>query len=178
MHLCQAMLRAVPDRYINLMIVFDNEEVGSTTRQGAASTFLQDTLKRICGAVGMAEDGYHRLLAESFMISADNAHAVHPNHPEKADPTNRPYLNGGIVIKYHGSQKYTTDAVSAAIMKKSAKRRVFHGRHMRIDRILPEVPRWAICLRHKFRFLLWISVYPNWQCIRLMRRREQRTWSI
>lgn len=114
----QAMLRAVPDRYINLMIVFDNEEVGSTTRQGAASTFLQDTLKRICGAVGMAEDGYHRLLAESFMISADNAHAVHPNHPEKADPTNRPYLNGGIVIKYHGSQKYTTDAVSAAIMKK------------------------------------------------------------
>ena len=100
----QAMLRAVPDRYINLMIVFDNEEVGSTTRQGAASTFLQD--------------GYHRLLAESFMISADNAHAVHPNHPEKADPTNRPYLNGGIVIKYHGSQKYTTDAVSAAIMKK------------------------------------------------------------
>lgn len=114
----QAMLHAMPERYINLMIVFDNEEVGSTTRQGAASTFLQDTLKRICGAVGMAEDGYHRLLAESFMISADNAHAVHPNHPEKADPTNRPYLNGGIVIKYHGSQKYTTDAVSAAIMKK------------------------------------------------------------
>lgn len=118
----QAMLRAVPERYINLMIVFDNEEVGSTTRQGAASTFLQDTLKRICGAVGMEEAGYHRLLAESFMISADNAHAVHPNHPEKADPTNRPYLNGGIVIKYHGSQKYTTDAVSAAVMKKICER--------------------------------------------------------
>lgn len=113
----QAMLRAVPDRYINLMIVFDNEEVGSTTRQGAASTFLQDTLKRICGAVGMAEDGYHRLLAESFMISADNAHGVHPNHPEKADPLNRPYLNQGIVIKYHGGQKYTTDAWSEAVMK-------------------------------------------------------------
>lgn len=118
----QAMLHAVPERYINLMIVFDNEEVGSTTRQGAASTFLQDTLKRICGAMGIAEDGYHRMVAESFMISADNAHAVHPNHPEKTDPTNRPYLNGGIVIKYHGSQKYTTDAVSAAVMKKICKR--------------------------------------------------------
>lgn len=113
----QAILRAVPEKYANVMIVFDNEEVGSTTRQGAASTFLQDTLKRICRALGMEERDYHRLLADSFMISADNAHAVHPNHPEKADPTNRPYLNGGIVIKYHGSQKYTTDAVSAAVMK-------------------------------------------------------------
>ncbi len=118
----QAMLCAVPERYINLMIVFDNEEVGSTTRQGAASTFLQDTLKRICLAMGGGENDYHRLLADSFMISADNAHAVHPNHPEKADPTNRPYLNGGIVIKYHGSQKYTTDAVSAAVMKEICKR--------------------------------------------------------
>ncbi len=118
----QAMLCAVPERYINLMIVFDNEEVGSTSRQGAASTFLQDTLKRICLVMGGGENDYHRLLADSFMISADNAHAVHPNHPEKADPTNRPYLNGGIVIKYHGSQKYTTDAVSAAVMKEICKR--------------------------------------------------------
>ncbi len=118
----QAMCHAVPQRYMNLMIVFDNEEVGSATRQGAASTFLQDTLKRICLAMGIGEDGYHRLLADSFMISADNAHAVHPNHPEKADPTNRPYLNGGIVIKYHGSQKYTTDAVSAAVMKDICKK--------------------------------------------------------
>lgn len=113
----QAMLAAVPRDYVNLMIVFDNEEVGSTTRQGAASTFLQDTLKGICEAMEWSEGDYRRLLADSFMISADNAHAVHPNHPEKADPTNRPYLNGGIVIKYHGSQKYTTDAVSAAVMK-------------------------------------------------------------
>ncbi len=65
----------------------------------------------------MGWSGYQRLIAGSFLISADNAHAVHPNHPEKADPTNRPYLNGGIVIKYHGSQKYTTDGVSAAAMK-------------------------------------------------------------
>lgn len=118
----QAMVYAMPEKYVNLMIVFDNEEVGSTTRQGAASTFLQDTLKRICGAMGIAEDGYHRLLADSFMLSADNAHAVHPNHPEKADPTNRPYLNGGIVMKFHGSQKYTTDAVSAAWMKNICKK--------------------------------------------------------
>lgn len=112
-----AMLHGKPGGYVNLMAVFDNEEVGSGTRQGAASTFLQDTLMRIAEALGMGGSGYCRLLADSFMISADNAHAVHPNHPEKADPTNRPYLNGGIVIKYHGGQKYTTDAVSAAAMK-------------------------------------------------------------
>ncbi len=113
----QGMLHALPEKYGNVLAVFDNEEVGSSTRQGAASTFLKDTLQRICSALHINEEGYCRLLADSFMISADNAHAVHPNHPEKADPTNRPYLNGGIVIKYHGSQKYTTDGVSAAAMK-------------------------------------------------------------
>ncbi|MCI8931829.1 MAG: M18 family aminopeptidase [Lachnospiraceae bacterium] len=118
----QAMLHGRPKNYVNFMIVFDNEEVGSTTKQGAASTFLRDTQKRICEALGMAEGDYYRLLAGSFMISADNAHGVHPNHPEKADPTNRPYLNGGIVIKYHGSQKYTTDGVSTAIMKSICRR--------------------------------------------------------
>lgn len=113
----QAMLHGNPKNYANFMIVFDNEEVGSTTRQGAASAFLRDTQKRVCEAFSITEGDYGRLLAGSFMISADNAHGVHPNHPEKADPTNRPYLNSGIVIKYHGSQKYTTDGVSAAIMK-------------------------------------------------------------
>lgn len=118
----QAMLQAEPKEYMNLMVVFDNEEVGSMTRQGAASTFLQDTLKRICESLSLSQSDYFRLIADSFMISADNAHAVHPNHPEKADPTNRPYLNGGIVIKYHGSQRYTTDAVSAAVMKDICRR--------------------------------------------------------
>lgn len=118
----QAMLHGKPKHYANFMIAFDNEEVGSTTRQGAASTFLRDTQKRICEAFAMTEGDYSRLLAGSFLISADNAHGVHPNHPEKADPTNRPYLNGGIVIKYHGSQKYTTDGVSAAIMKSICQR--------------------------------------------------------
>jgi aspartyl aminopeptidase len=94
--------------------------VGSGTGQGADSTFLEDVIARVCDGLCGQERGEilrKRWIAGSFLISADNAHAVHPNHLEKADPTNRPYLNGGIVIKYHGSQKYTTDAVSAARMK-------------------------------------------------------------
>ena len=91
--------------------------MGSGTRQGADSTFLEDILFRACESLKIGKETYLKLVAGSFLISADNAHAVHPNHPEKADPTNRPYLNGGIVIKYHGSQKYTTDAVSSAKIK-------------------------------------------------------------
>lgn len=113
----KAFLGSIPTEYINICAIFDNEEVGSGTRQGADSTFLEDTLYRICEALGRNRSEYLKWVAGSFLISADNAHAVHPNHPEKADPTNRPYLNGGIVIKYHGGQKYTTDALSAARMK-------------------------------------------------------------
>lgn len=113
----KAFLESRPKEYVNVCAVFDNEEVGSGTKQGADSTFLEDTLWRICEAMGLSRSRFLQLVAESFLISADNAHAVHPNHPEKYDPTNRPYLNGGIVIKYHGSQKYATDALSAARMK-------------------------------------------------------------
>lgn len=113
----KAFAGSVPSQYINVCAVFDNEEVGSATKQGADSTFLEDTLFRIGECLRLNRSAYLRLVAGSFLISADNAHAVHPNHPEKADPTNRPYLNRGIVIKYHGSQKYTTDAVSAAKLK-------------------------------------------------------------
>lgn len=112
-----ALTDCAPENYVNLCAVFDNEEVGSGTKQGAASTFLRDVLERISGALDIDEEDYRCLLADSFLISADNAHAIHPNHPEKADETNRPMLNGGIVIKYHGSQKYATDAYSAAVMK-------------------------------------------------------------
>lgn len=112
-----ALTESVPHRYINVGVVFDNEEVGSGTRQGADSTFLEDVLMRITEALGKNTDWFRRKVSDSLLISADNAHAVHPNHPEKADPTNRPYLNGGIVIKYHGSQRYTTDAFTAAVMK-------------------------------------------------------------
>lgn len=113
----KAFSESTPTDYINVCAIFDNEEVGSGTRQGADSTLLEDTLKRIAAGLSEDESSYLQWVADSFLISADNAHGVHPNHPEKADPTNRPYLNGGIVIKYHGSQKYTTDAASAAYMK-------------------------------------------------------------
>ena len=110
----KAFAESGPAGYINVLAVFDSEEVGSGTRQGAGSTFLEDTLWRVAEGLGASRGDYLRMLADSFLISADNAHAVHPNHPEKADPTNRPYLNGGIVLKYNGSQKYTTNAVSGA----------------------------------------------------------------
>ncbi len=113
----KAFLTAKEGVSIPVHCVFDNEEVGSGTRQGAASTFLQDTLLRICDSLGISASVYRRMLASSFMLSADNAHGVHPNYPEKACPTNRPYLNGGIVIKFSANQKYTTDGVSGAVFK-------------------------------------------------------------
>ena len=95
--------------------LFDNEEVGSQTKQGAASTFLSDTLIRIGASLGLSAGEITRLLATSFMVSCDNAHAVHPNHSEFKDGNHCTYMNQGIVIKYNASQKYTTDAISAAI---------------------------------------------------------------
>lgn len=113
----KGFLAAEEGTSIPMHCVFDNEEVGSSTKQGAASTFLQDTLLRICESLGKTPAQYRQLLASSFMISADNAHAVHPNYGEKSCPTNRPVLNGGIVIKYSANQKYTTDGVSAALFR-------------------------------------------------------------
>lgn len=113
----QALVRNEPANYINMLAVFDNEEVGSGTKQGADSSFLRDVLMRIRGGLQLTEEQYQCMLAESFLISADNAHAVHPNHPEKTDSVNKTYLNEGIVIKYHGSQRYATDAYSEAVMK-------------------------------------------------------------
>ena len=107
---------------IPMLAIFDNEEVGSGTKQGADSTFLTDILERIAHAMHWDSETIKCMYADSFMISADNAHAVHPNHPEKADPTNRPIINGGIVVKYHGGQKYTTDAYSEAVLKRYAKK--------------------------------------------------------
>ena len=100
--------------------VFDNEEVGSGTRQGADSTLLGDTLMRIFAALNKGNvdfESYNIALAKSFMVSADNAHAVHPNYVNSADPVNRPVINGGIVIKFNAAQKYTTDALSSAFFK-------------------------------------------------------------
>ena len=95
---------------------FDNEEVGSCTKQGAESSFLMDTLRRMSEALGhRGEEDYLRAVAGSFFLSSDNAHAVHPNHPEKSDAENAPVLNGGVVIKEAASQSYMTDAFSRAV---------------------------------------------------------------
>ena len=94
---------------------FDNEEVGSGTKQGALGTFLTDVLHRLNLSLGFSEEDYLTAAAASFFLSADNAHAVHPNHPEKSDPENACFLNGGIVIKENASQRYMTDALSRAL---------------------------------------------------------------
>lgn len=111
----QGFLRARETESVPVLCVFDNEEVGSATKQGADSGFMTDVLHRVWTGTGLPEESCRRALAESFMVSADNAHSVHPNHPELADRNDRPVMNGGVVIKYNANQKYTTDAVSAAV---------------------------------------------------------------
>ncbi len=97
---------------------FDSEEIGSRTRQGAAGDLLISVLHRIAAARGLREEELLSLLSRSFLVSLDNAHAVHPNRPEKCDPTNRPAMGGGIVIKGHAGGAYTTDGLTAAVVKK------------------------------------------------------------
>lgn len=113
----KAFLNATNQNHVKVLAVFDNEEVGSSTRQGGKSNLLESVLKRIAENQGRTEEGYNMDLAHSFLLSADNAHAVHPNYVEKADKTNHPYPNGGVVIKYTASQQYTTDARSGAFIK-------------------------------------------------------------
>lgn len=129
----QGFLSAKEEKSLPVLAIFDNEEVGSETKQGARSTFLSDVLYRITKSVGGDRDDMTRFLSNSFMISADNAHAVHPNNISVADPTNRPAINGGIVIKYNANQRYTTDAVSSALFKMildkaGVKYQTFHNR--------------------------------------------------
>lgn len=113
-----AMLEAgVPKNHINLHCVFDNEEVGSTSKQGAKSTFLRDVIKRIGTHLGSDEESIRCAIAKSFMVSCDNAHAIHPGHPERADNVEYICMNQGLAIKHHANQRYSTDAFSAAIMR-------------------------------------------------------------
>lgn len=107
---------------VPVLAIFDNEEVGSGTRQGAASTFFSDTLERIAGSDG----AYRRALSSSFMVSADNAHAIHPNHPELSDPDCHPALGGGVTVKYNAQQRYATDGVSDAVFRTIAERAGVH----------------------------------------------------
>ena len=102
---------------IQMVALFDNEETGSMSRQGADSDFLRQTIHRIGCAMGWDYDKRCALQASSFMLSADNGHSFHPNYPEKCDPTNKPLINGGVMIKYAANQKYTTDAFSASVLK-------------------------------------------------------------
>ena len=111
----QAFLSAQHGPHISVFAVFDNEEVGSGTKQGADSSLLTDVLTRTAAALGASDAELRAALCRSFMASADNAHAVHPNHPEKYDADNRVFKNSGVVIKHNANQKYTTDAVSSAI---------------------------------------------------------------
>ena len=111
----QGFLQSSESESIPVLCVFDSEEVGSSSVQGAASRLLEDTIRRICAALSLDES---RMLANSFMVSADNAHALHPNHPEYADSANAPVMGGGVVLKFNASQRYTTDGLSAAIFRK------------------------------------------------------------
>lgn len=111
----QAFLNAQDSQQMPLLCVFDNEEVGSSSLQGADSDLLQVLIQRICKALKLDKA---QMLAQSFMLSADNAHAIHPNHPEFADPNNAPVVNQGVVLKFNANQRYCTDGVSAAIFRK------------------------------------------------------------
>ena len=111
----QGFLNAAEGGSVPVLCVFDSEEVGSSSLQGAGSDLLESLLRRICGALGKE---FARMLAQSFMVSADNAHALHPNHPELADPANAPVMGKGVAIKYNANQRYTTDGVSAALFRK------------------------------------------------------------
>ena len=111
-----------PASYTRVLALFDNEETGSGTKQGAASTFLYDVLHRIAQNVCPGDEDFHRAVASSFMFSADNAHAVHPNHPEHTDVNNCTYMNKGVVIKTHAGQKYTSDGMSVAVARELAAR--------------------------------------------------------
>ena len=111
----QGFLKATETDSIPVLCVFDNEEVGSSSLQGADSDLLGLLLKRICDSLQLPLEN---MLSQSFMLSADNAHAIHPNHPEFADPNNAPVVNNGVVLKFNANQRYTTDGVSAAIFRK------------------------------------------------------------
>ena len=110
-----ALLNSSNNKSINVYASFDNEEVGSGSKQGALSMFLADTLKRIANSLSLSEEDLFVALAKSFMVSCDNAHATHPNQPQLCDPLNRVYMNEGIVVKTNANLSYTTDGISYAL---------------------------------------------------------------
>ncbi len=115
----QGFLTAKESEDIPVLCVFDSEEVGSSSKQGAASQLLARTVSRICNTLGQDMDA---MLAKSFLISADNAHALHPNHPELSDAANAPVLGGGVVLKFNANLRYTTDGVAAAVVRQACQK--------------------------------------------------------
>ncbi|MBO4769814.1 MAG: M18 family aminopeptidase [Clostridia bacterium] len=113
----EGLVRSQGSRALKLLFASDNEEVGSGTRQGADSDYLRDTVRRIFSSLSLTEEEFLTATENGIMVSADNAHAIHPNHPEYSDKNNHPEINKGIVIKYNASQKYATDSVSASVFK-------------------------------------------------------------
>ena len=111
----EALLASPQADATKVLAIFDNEETGSQTKQGAGSPFLASIIKRIALAQSGTEEAFYQAIERAFMVSADNAHAWHPNYSEKYDPTNHPVLGGGPVIKFNAAQKYASDAVSAAV---------------------------------------------------------------
>ena len=105
----------------NVLACFDNEEVGSRTKQGAASPMLRTILERIAISLGKNKEDFYRSLSNSFIISADQAHALHPNYPDKNDPTNKPIINKGTAIKISANQAYTSDSMSIAVYESICK---------------------------------------------------------
>ena len=113
----KGFLKGYDEQSVNVYACFDNEEVGSQSKQGAGSTFLREVLRRITLGLGGDEEDYFRAVSAGFLVSADNAHAVHPNHPEFSDGVNKCFMNRGVVIKENAAQHYTTDAFSRAVFK-------------------------------------------------------------
>ena len=156
--------------------MFDNEEVGSSSRMGAESSYLRDVLDRILEAVPHSAQASHRAMANSFMLSADNAHATHPNFPQKSDPCAPVRLGGGVVLKYNASQKYTTNAVSGAIFRAICRKPACRCRCSRTAPTRPAAARWAICRATRCPSRWQTSLRPvrDAQCRRDGQRRRRR----
>ena len=120
--LIRGLIQAEPVNQLSVCCVFDNEEVGSRTKQGAGSTMIRDVLRRMLTALGKDEEDFQILLANAVFVSADNAHAIHPNHPEYFDCDNAPLMNKGIVVKFNATQKYATDGAACAFFRAVCKK--------------------------------------------------------
>lgn len=128
-----------------MWVMFDNEEVGSSSRQGAQGTLMANVLARIEEKLGVTREQSIRACTNSLLLSADNGHATHPNHPEKSDPANVAVMGGGVLLKYNARQTYTTSGFTGAAFAEICKRPVCRCRWPQTARMFPAAPRWATC---------------------------------